>query len=301
MTQHPDVSEISDLTEGLLSPSRSVALRQHLDICELCADVRASLEEIRGLLGTLPGASRMPADIAERIDAALAAEALLASTSPGGSGAHVSRETSTVVPVLEPRPTVDRPLGKGQGTNGPDRGTTGPGRTVRFRRRRRAIGAVLAVAAAGMSVLLVQSFSSPDEVKPPSARGESIDTPVAGSQEFSDERLEEQARALAADHEGHTRDSSGRSTDFGALDEGGAPQLKHLPTAPPCVQKATDRADSPLGVDTGTYRGAAAFLLVFRDGGDSARIEAFVISADCVGSTRSSTGKVLFQRDYPRH
>ncbi len=31
MTQHPDVSEISDLTEGLLSPSRSADLRQHLD------------------------------------------------------------------------------------------------------------------------------------------------------------------------------------------------------------------------------------------------------------------------------
>ena len=79
---HPDVAEISDLTEGLLPPSRTADVRRHLDGCALCADVYASLEEIRGLLGTLPGPPRMPADIAGRIDAALAAEALLNATAP---------------------------------------------------------------------------------------------------------------------------------------------------------------------------------------------------------------------------
>ncbi|CAM5736572.1 Zf-HC2 domain-containing protein OS=Streptomyces alboniger OX=132473 GN=CP975_17640 PE=4 SV=1 [Streptomyces alboniger] len=60
---HPDVAEISDLTEGMLEPSRTAEVRRHLDECELCADVHASLEEIRGLLGTLPGPPRMPADV----------------------------------------------------------------------------------------------------------------------------------------------------------------------------------------------------------------------------------------------
>ena len=79
---HPDVAEISDLTEGLLPPSRTTDVRRHLDECELCADVHASLEEIRGLLGTMPGPPRMPDDVASRIDAALAAEALLNATAP---------------------------------------------------------------------------------------------------------------------------------------------------------------------------------------------------------------------------
>lgn len=79
---HPDVAEISDLTEGLLPPDRTAGVQRHLDECELCADVRASLEEIRGLLGTLPGSQRMPDDVASRIDAALAAEALLQATAP---------------------------------------------------------------------------------------------------------------------------------------------------------------------------------------------------------------------------
>lgn len=57
--EHPEVAEISDLTEGLLTPSRTVDVRRHLDGCALCADVYDSLEEIRGLLGTLPGPPRM--------------------------------------------------------------------------------------------------------------------------------------------------------------------------------------------------------------------------------------------------
>ena len=82
--EHPDVAEISDLTEGLLSavphrgrapaPRRVRALRRRL----------ASLEEIRGLLGTLPGPHRMPADVAGRIDAALAAEACSMPRRPSG-------------------------------------------------------------------------------------------------------------------------------------------------------------------------------------------------------------------------
>ncbi|MGW5929946.1 anti-sigma factor family protein [Streptomyces anulatus] len=72
--QHPEVSEISDLTEGLLSPSRAAEVRQHVAECDLCSEVRDSLEEIRDLLGTMPTPEPMPEDIAARIDAALAAE-----------------------------------------------------------------------------------------------------------------------------------------------------------------------------------------------------------------------------------
>ena len=61
---HPDVEEISDLTEGLLPDTRTAEVRQHLDGCELCADVHASLTEIRGLLGALPEPPRMPEDVA---------------------------------------------------------------------------------------------------------------------------------------------------------------------------------------------------------------------------------------------
>ncbi|MGW1135967.1 zf-HC2 domain-containing protein, partial [Streptomyces zhihengii] len=106
--RHPDVSEISDLTEGLLPPSRAAELRRHLDDCPLCADVHASLEEIRGLLGTLPGAGRMPADVAGRIDAALAAEALLSATAPAlrAEGAVVGRPGGQAQALKSTPPSV---------------------------------------------------------------------------------------------------------------------------------------------------------------------------------------------------
>lgn len=115
--RHPDVAEISDLTEGLLSPARTAAVRSHLGDCVLCADVLASLEEIRSLLGTLPGPSRMPSDVAGRIDAALAAEALLDSTS--------QRARPTPGPAVAPRQTPPsapaRPAGHPTGPTGPGR------------------------------------------------------------------------------------------------------------------------------------------------------------------------------------
>lgn len=117
--RHPDVSEISDLTEGLLSPSRTAEIRRHLGDCALCADVRTSLEEIRSLLGTLPGPARMPADIAGRIDAALAAEALLDATQPQAQAVpadlprtpnrDVSRGTPPATAGRYPGPPVTRP------------------------------------------------------------------------------------------------------------------------------------------------------------------------------------------------
>ncbi|WP_259370751.1 MULTISPECIES: anti-sigma factor [Streptomyces] len=84
--EHPEVTEISALAEGALPLERSADVRAHLALCPLCAEVRDSLEEIRSLLGTLPGPSRMPDDVAGRIDAALAAEALLDATSPERQG-----------------------------------------------------------------------------------------------------------------------------------------------------------------------------------------------------------------------
>lgn len=118
---HPDVAEISDLTEGLLPPDRSTDIRRHLDACELCADVHASLEEIRELLGSAPQAQRMPDDVAERIDAALTAEAILGTFAPDSADAPLSGPDASVhesddAPVSrEHRPRLSvRPAGRTQ-------------------------------------------------------------------------------------------------------------------------------------------------------------------------------------------
>ena len=93
--EHPEVAEISALGEGLLPVERQSDVRAHLDTCGLCSDVRTSLEDIRDALGTLPGPSRMPEDVAGRIDAALAAEALLDATCTDGTGTDGTRTDGT--------------------------------------------------------------------------------------------------------------------------------------------------------------------------------------------------------------
>ncbi|MFF3323292.1 hypothetical protein [Streptomyces sp. NPDC002889] len=293
--RHPDVSEISDLTEGLLSPARAADLRQHLDSCVLCADVRTSLEEIRGLLGTLPGAHRMPADIAGRIDAALAAEALLDATAPGES-AHVSRETQRTPSAAETAP-ADRPAGR-------PHAATGPGRRSHTTRRRRAavLGAVFGAAAVGVSVMLFQSAQSPTGGASDTAKKEASASSTAGdSQDFSGSALQQRVQSLlaAGPAQAEPRMEKGPSEDLGASTV--SPKATSNTTVPACVQQGTGRPETPLAVERGVYEGVNAYLLVMAHSTDSTRVQAYVVEAACVDTRSKSAGKLLMTQTYPRH
>ncbi|WP_333773667.1 anti-sigma factor family protein [Streptomyces sp. IBSBF 3136] len=303
---HPDVAEISDLTEGILPSDRSSEVRRHLDACELCADVHASLEEIRGLLGTVPGPPRMPADVAGRIDAALAAEALLASTVPealgapvlvsetgeltgGGAGASVSRETS--VPA-------DRPAGR-------PHTATGPGRKGRDRGRRRrtvALGAVLTAAVLGAGTLVLQSLHSSGSDT--TARGTS--TSSAGA--FSGSSVQSQVKDLLAPRTGKQQSPHSKQPRSGVGTEQITPTpaqsantlLQTQPSVPDCVRQAIHRDGSVLGAKTGTYAGESAYLVVVPDAQDTTKVTAYVVDAACVGRKPATVGTVLLQQSFPR-
>ncbi|MFJ2555080.1 MULTISPECIES: hypothetical protein [unclassified Streptomyces] len=330
--QHPDVSEISDLAEGLLPPARSADLRQHLDGCVLCADVHDSLEEIRGLLGTLPGPPRMPADVAGRIDAALAAEALLDATTPDDStaldespasaepadSADVSRETSpSSKPRSEPQsephspprfPAVtsavstdtvraDRPAGRPKAATGPGRG--GPSR---LRRRRTAVlGAVFGTALVGMGVLLLPSLHSSD-----SGEASKTASSAAGDGDlFSETRLQDRVDTLlasGADAGTESETKAGRPRSMEG-DRGGAsnsPLLTPAPVVPACIQRGIGSSLSALAAERGTYQGSDAYLVVLPHSGDSTRVQAYVVDATCVKSAPSTDGTVLLTHSYLR-
>ncbi|CAM5497634.1 anti-sigma factor family protein [Streptomyces aurantiogriseus] len=297
-TGHPDVAEISDLTEGILPPSRSADVRRHLDVCELCADVHASLEEIRGLLGTLPGPQRMPDDVAHRLDAALAAEALLHATTPETAAAaknatvsepesdtdraaHVSRETSTA---------TARPTGHARSS------TTGPGRKERKRSGRRKVavlGTVFAVAALGLGSALVSSLTD-DGGSGTSAhqtKSTAVDT-------FADSTLEQQVADLLA----KAQDSES-SDSLGIQSAPGTPTTKVFkePTVPPCVQKGIGQSDAALAIEEGTYEGKDALLVVLPDPSDSARVNAYLMDATCKEHPSVGPAKVLLKDSYTRH
>ncbi|MEV5932389.1 hypothetical protein AB0L56_06350 [Streptomyces sp. NPDC052079] len=297
MAEHPDVAEISDLTEGLLPSARSADVLRHLDACELCADVHASLEEIRDLLGAVPGPPRMPADVAGRIDAALAAEALLHSTapqpetagelpatspaSPDTDQAHVSRETSTPSngPTGRPRPS-----------------TTGPGRKNRLRSGRRRIavlGTVFTVAALGLGSVVL---SMNDDTGP----GDGHRT--TASDTFSEETLERQVTDLLARSQEKGNGSSSPHT-FGLESESGAanPRVLKAPPVPECVREGIGRNDAALATEQGTFKGEQALLVVLPHTSDDTRVTAYIVEATCVSNPSSSaTAKVLLKHSYTR-
>ncbi|MGX1131826.1 anti-sigma factor RsiW [Streptomyces glaucescens] len=306
---HPDITEISDLTEGLLPPSRTTDVRRHLDDCELCADVYASLEEIRGLLGTLPGPPRMPADVAGRIDAALAAEALLsaatASEAPeeAGSGlaqqepagapqgpsevdasAHVSRETSAA---------SDRPAGRARTSS------TGPGRKERKRHGRRrtvALGAVLSAAALGLGSVLWASLTG---TQPDTTAQERQTTAV---DTFSEGRLENQVADLLTQKE--TPRNGSRTPEWGVASAPGSEQPRVLkkPTVdvPECVQQGIGRDEPALASKPGVYKGTDVLLVVLTDPANASRVTAYIVESTCVDQPSPATAKVLLEHSYER-
>ncbi|QIQ03816.1 anti-sigma factor family protein [Streptomyces liangshanensis] len=325
-TQHPDVSEISDLNEGLLTPSRAAEVQEHLDGCALCADVHASLEEIRGLLGTLPGPPRMPADIAGRIDAALAAEALLSATAPD-QPVDVSRETTPSEPSSDTSPTtsdaaartdhsadqpadrpVDQPVDQpadqpADRPAGRPRAATGPGRDARKRRRRlrtTVLGAVLGTAAVGVSVFLLQTLRSSDADNLSAADSGPA---TSSAKTLSKDTLQNQVDTLlgaspaAPDQKSFQPQQENPGADEGTVN---TPLMRSAPAVPACVQRGTGRTDPALAVDQVLYQGTHAYLVVLPDPADSTKVQAYVIDAACVDTAPTGKGDVLLTHSYPR-
>ncbi|MFF4487398.1 anti-sigma factor family protein [Streptomyces sp. NPDC001544] len=267
---HPDIAEISDLTEGLLPASRTDDLRRHLQECELCAEVQSSLEEIRALLGTLPGPTHMPADVADRIDAALAAEARPIATDVD---AHVSRET--------PAP-ADRPAGHSRAATGPGRQSRGRGR----RRRFVVLGSILTAAVLGSLSFFLQSLGGSNTTAQ-SPRATSIGT-------FSGSDIRSQVDGLLSTNSTKsTKNSPQQGESTKTLIQPSAP-------VPECVRKGIQAHGDILGAKTGTYEGKTAFLVVLSDPSDRARVTAYVIDASCISRQSVSAGKVLVKQSLAR-
>ncbi|MFG2317312.1 anti-sigma factor family protein [Streptomyces tendae] len=281
MTGHPDVAEIADLTEGLLPASRTTEVRQHLEGCELCADVYASLTEIQGLLGTLPAPAPMPDDVAARIDAALAAE----SPPAVADGTRVSRETST---------PVDRPAGHARPAS------TGPGRKERRRGGRRRIavlGAVAAAAAIGLGSVVVSSLTEEG-----SSRNTASEQQTALADTFSEGRLKDKVTNLVAD--GSAENGSRTPRSFGMESEnGGETAENHVfkqPTVPECIRQGIGRDDAVIAAEPGVYKGKEVLLVVLPDATHDTRVTAYIVESACVDQPAVGKAKILLQHSYAR-
>ncbi|MFH9757583.1 anti-sigma factor family protein [Streptomyces anulatus] len=313
--QHPEVSEISDLTEGLLSPSRTAEVRQHVAGCDLCSEVRDSLEEIRDLLGTMPTPEPMPEDIAARIDAALAVEAR--STAPlVDDPVVVSRETTIAEDTTTDRatsesasrsigaPAPSRPAGRSSAATGPGR------RPARRRRRTVVLGTAFGAAVIGMSVFFLQSITpSGDSSKTASDSG--VSAAESGTHAYAVGTLESQVQDLLGG--GASQETPGAKkvppgADTKSTSEAVTPDTETSRSplkapavvVPPCVQQATGRTTPALALDEGTYQGTDAYLVVLPHPSDPSRVQAYVVAASCVDTAPESTGQLLLTRSYDR-
>lgn len=295
---HPDVTEISDLAEGLLPAGRGTDIRRHLGSCELCADIYASLEEIRGLLGSAPADKTMPADVAQRIDAALAAEALLHASAPEAEPADdVSRETSPAADHSVPAP-AGRPAGHPQAATGPGRK---PGRERRGRRRAMVLGGVLTAAVLGAGALVLQSLGGTSTT---TAHGK----PSASASAFSGTSVQNQVRDLLGAKKGPQHDPATQQPRSGSGVRPNTPQttesantlLQPQVPVPDCVRQAIPGGEQALAAKNGSYAGKRAYLVVLPDPQDSARVTAYVVDAACVGQRSAAAGTVLLKQSVDR-
>ncbi len=306
--EHPEVAEISALSEGILPPDRTADVRQHLAECELCEDVRASLDGIRNLLGTLPGPVRMPDDVAGRIDAALAAEALLDATAPSDSSPvsretsarettpsepsaakHVSRETAHAPSVIS-----DRPAGHSTGATGPGRQGRKAGADRRTRRRRwpkALFGTACAAAVLTVGGLMIQSGLSDDTG---GQANNSVKEGQDNGSSLSSATLESHVQdLLAARKPAESRSMSAQSSPQTTMQDNGS-------TAPSCVREGTGRSDVPLAAHQETFEGQDVYLLVLPHEGDNERVDAYIVASSCTGASSPTPGEVLLNRTYAR-
>ncbi|MGY4977839.1 anti-sigma factor family protein [Streptomyces sp. 900105755] len=292
---HPDVAEISDLTEGLLPPARTEEVREHLDGCDLCTDVHASLEEIRGLLGALPDPPQMPADVADRIDAALAAEALLDAATPV---THVSRETSPrETSARETSPAGDRPAGRPNGSSGPGRRNRGRDRGQR--RRAIVLGTVLTAAVLGAGSFFLQSLGGDGTT---TAQGK----PTSSAGTFSKSTLQSQVQDLLGTRTNTQRGSQkpfgieSQPSGAGSTETPYTTRIQPSVPVPTCVRSGISQNGDVIGAKQGTYEGKDAFLVVLPDASDASRVTAFIVDATCDGKASASPGKVLLTESLTR-
>ncbi|MFI0717957.1 anti-sigma factor family protein [Streptomyces sp. NPDC021224] len=291
---HPDVVEIADLAEGILPVERASEVRAHINSCADCADVLASLQEVSGLLAELPvpeAPEPMPADVAARIDAALAAEPL-----PTSEHADVPRETPRPGPGAI-RPAVPRgtsaPAGRPSASTRPS-APIGSGRASQRGRRLllTAAGAAAVLMLGGLTYELASHSGSggmqKDSVS--SAKGSS------GDDAAPDTVAIDVARLLSSPGSS----SMGGPAKSPMLGESGdtvvAAPNGTVTSVPSCVLKATQRTDKPLAAERKLYEGVESFVVIL-PGTDSSTVEAYVLTASCTAETPA---RVLFESSYPR-
>ncbi|WP_316522250.1 hypothetical protein [Kitasatospora brasiliensis] len=294
---HPPVERLADLAEGLIdSPEALAALRRHLDGCAECRETVEALAEVQALLGEVE-TPPMPADIAARLDAALAEAAAGTAAEAaepqreGATAGHRAEAPARSVPAAVPSaaPRSDRPAGRPVGRPGSG---TGPGRS---RRRRFALllGSAVALAALGLGGALLLhpgdrsdggttvAGAVPTATATADDRGARTPHATGAGPDYREDELVTRIQQLLARSQsapGLSATGPARSeTVLPAQSEGIRPEPAS-PADPACPAPATG---TPLAIDRGSYRGAPVDVLVYPLPDRPGYVDVYLRSPDC--------------------
>ncbi|MFF3001426.1 hypothetical protein ACFVTF_01255 [Kitasatospora sp. NPDC057940] len=313
---HPSVDELADLAEGLVeSADAARTLRRHLDGCAECRETADALGEVQALLGAVE-APPMPADVAARLDAALAA----AAASSTAASASAATEEAENAPLAASRAASPAPAARAAAAPAapPSRpaAPTGPGRP-RPRRRRAGLllGATAALAAIALgATLLLHPTGQGDQhpalsagapasaslgtgASPGTGQSSRADHAAGAGPTYQDDQLAAQVQQLLA-RSGTAPGlrPTGPAKPSAAMPADGRQELTTQaspPSSPPSSQPSCPAPAEgvPLATDHGSYAGAPVEVLVYPAPGRPGFADVYLRSPGC--------GPVVLQRTVP--
>ena len=293
--QHPEVSEISDLTEGLLPPSRAAEVRGHLAAASCAPTSTPPWRRSAALLGTLPGPlarcpPTSPAGSTRR------SPPKRCSTPRRPAGHSVSRETG---PHARPRPfhvkQRSRPAAAAAATGRPAGRAARPGPAGSRRARRHAPGRGAGPRIRlGTAVGLQRSFPAPAAVtRTPPADGDSRRERCGGRAADAVGGRPSGSTVHRLERPGATsRSCARRNVDTKSSPETSAPAAppdapaRHRPSTVPLLRPAgigrtDDTARLPSRAPT---KARPPISSCCPHATDSTRVQAYVVDASCVDS-----------------
>jgi hypothetical protein len=307
---HPDADVLADLAAEVLPAPQAEELEAHVRTCSQCAGLLGEAERVRRVLRAAdPGP--IPADVAARLDAAVAAE--WARQAP--DAAEWARQAPDAADTGEadpwpPRRVPDRPPGSGRPLSRPARSTQRTRRQVREeerddarpgRSRRWLALAAGVIVVAGLGGLVAREVgggptSGAESAGSAGSAGGTAAAPastpiLATGTDYGPDTLDAQVKALLAKSRVVAL-TQPKAADQSAVPSGaspaplrsaGAPAGGQSLRDPAALQGCLDAIDAegvrPVAVDLATYQGREAAILVLpgRDGG----YEVWAVARSC--------------------
>jgi hypothetical protein len=246
---HLDYDTLAELAEGLLSDARAASAEVHLENCAECQNRSAEIADVSRLLADAP-VPPMPAELASRIDEALAAEAAT-SSAPAG-------------PVMS------------------------LAAVRRYKRLRILSVAAATVAVLGGGAVVGHSLlTGPVPSESGTAQSKAVQDPSASSRPKAprSETLQGAAGGYLTVQSGtnYTADRLGAQVSAQVTQgESGRAAMPPTRTVAACVQRVT-QGKPPLLVDIASYEGRPATLIVLPTV-NSGRLDIWVVGPACSAS-----------------